>query len=144
MGALADKDYPAMVHTIAGYEPTRMVICIEPPNPRALPTERLAHAFEEDLQAQNAQLAREHPLTRPKREVMVREAKSLPDGVEAAYRIACDLSDSRLMRDSRADPFAWLSGWSRSASYVNPVVVACGSLYSVADITREYRRVTDA
>ena len=144
MGVLADKDYPAMVRTIAGYEPTRMVICIEPPNPRALPTEKLARAFEEDLQAQNAQLAREHPLTRPKREVMVREAKSLPDSVEAAYRIACDLSDSRLMRDSRADPFAWLSGWSRSASYVNPVVVACGSLYSVADITQEYRRVAGA
>jgi len=141
MGVLADKDYRTMLHELLAYEPVRMFICIEPPNPRALPTEELAQAALDELQGQNEQMARKHPLIRSKREVMVREAKSIPAGIEAAYRIACDLSESRLVRDSRADPFAWLSGWSRSAAYANPVVVACGSLYSVADITNAYRQV---
>ena len=142
MGVLADTDYTDMVRTIIGYAPARMVVCIEPPNPRALPTEQLAQALEDELQTQNAQMRRVHLFTRPKHEVMIREAKSLPDGVEAAYRIACDLSESRLVRDSKADPFAWLSGWSNSPTYANPVVVACGSLYSVADITKTYRALT--
>jgi hypothetical protein len=116
-----------------------MFICIEPPNPRALATEDLAHAVNEELAAQDAQMARLHPFTRPKHELMVREALSIPAAVEASLGIARDLSDDRLVRDSKADPFAWLSGWSRSATYANPIVVACGSLYSVADITRAYR-----
>ena len=143
MGVLGDKDYAAMVRQIIGYEPTRMVICIEPPNPRALTTEDLSRALHDELIAQNAQMAKLHPFTRPKHEVMIREAKSIPAGVEAAYRIAGDLSDNRLVRDSKADPFAWLNGWSRAASYVNPVVVACGSLYSVADVTAAYREVVE-
>ena len=141
MGVLGDKDYKAMVRSIIGYGPTRMVICIEPPNPRALSTEGLSRALHDELRAQNAQMAREHPFTRPKHEVMIREAKSIPDGVEAAYRIACDLSESRLVRDSKADPFAWLTGWSNAPTYANPVVVVCGSLYSVADVTRAYHDV---
>ena len=141
LGVLGDKDYSAMVHSIVGYAPTRMVICIEPPNPRALSTEGLSRALHDELRAQNDQMAREHPFMRPKREVMIREAKSIPDGVEAAYRIARDLSDSRLVRDSKADPFSWLLGWSKAPTYANPVVVACGSLYSVADITNAYRDV---
>jgi dihydrofolate synthase/folylpolyglutamate synthase len=139
MGVLADKDYATMLRTIVAYEPLRMFICIEPPNPRALATEDLAHAVNEELAAQDAQMARLHPFTRPKHELMVREALSIPAAVEASLGIARDLSDDRLVRDSKADPFAWLSGWSRSATYANPIVVACGSLYSVADITRAYR-----
>jgi folylpolyglutamate synthase/dihydropteroate synthase len=141
IGVLGDKDYASMVRAIVGYAPTRMVICIEPPNPRALSTEELSRALHDELAAQNAQMARAHLFTRPKHEVMIREAKSIPDGVEAAYRIACDLSESRLVRDSKADPFSWLSGWSNAPTYANPVVVACGSLYSVADVTRAYRDV---
>ncbi|MDO4400604.1 MAG: cyanophycin synthetase [Coriobacteriia bacterium] len=138
MGVLADKDYPAMVRQLVGYPFTRMFICIEPPNPRALPTEDLAQCAQDALQEQNDQMAREHPLTRPRHEVMIREAKSIPAAVEASLGIAFDLSDPRLVRDSKADPFAWLNGWSRAATYVNPIVVACGSLYSVADITAAY------
>jgi hypothetical protein len=118
-----------------------MVICSEPPNPRALPTEALAKAVDDAVREQNEQEARKHVFFRPVHEVMVREAKSIPAGVEAAIGIARDLSDDRLVRDSKADPFAWLSGWSRSASYANPIVVACGSLYSVGEITHAYREI---
>jgi len=142
MGVLADKDYRAMVRQIMGYASTRMFICIEPPNPRALSTAELAQAANEELQVQNDQAAREHPFTRPIHEVMVREAKSIPAAVEASLGIARDLSDDRLVRDSKADPFSWLLGWGKSPTYVNPIVVACGSLYSVADITRAYRALT--
>lgn len=138
MGVLADKDYPAMLRTIVAYEPLRMFICIEPPNPRALTTEDLAQAVQSELDEQNAQMARAHPFTRPRHELMVREALSIPAAVEASLGIARDLSDDRLVRDSKADPFAWLTGWSRAAAYANPIVVACGSLYSVADITSAY------
>ena len=141
MGVLADKDYPTMLRTIVAYEPLRMFICIEPPNPRALTTEELARAVKDELAEQDAQMARLHPFTRPKHELMVREALSIPAAVEASLGIARDLSDDRLVRDSKADPFAWLSGWSRSAAYVNPIVVACGSLYSVADITKAYHEL---
>lgn len=143
MGILGDKDYPAMVRQLVGYPPTRMVICIEPPIPRALPTEGLAQAVEEALGEENAQLARQHPLTRPKHEVMVREAISIPAAVEAALGIARDLSDDRLVRDSKADPFAWLNSWSNAPTYVNPIVVACGSLYSVGEITRAYQALVE-
>lgn len=137
-GVLADKDYPAMVRQLVAYSCTRAIICIEPPNPRALKSEDLAQALNEELKAQNAQLAREHPFTRPVREVMIREALSISAAVQAAVGIATDLSDDRLARDSKADPFSWLTGWSTAPSYANPIVVACGSLYSVADITAAY------
>lgn len=139
LGVLADKDYPAMVRSLLAYAPTRAVICIEPPNPRALPTEDLAAALNEELARQNAQAVREHPLMRPVHEVMVREAISIPAAVQAAVGIATDLSDDRLIRNATADPFSRLLGWTRAPSYVNPVVVACGSLYSVADITAAYQ-----
>jgi folylpolyglutamate synthase/dihydrofolate synthase len=138
-GVLADKDYPAMVRHLVGYAPTRAIICIEPPNPRALPTEELAAAVNDELARQNAQAAREHPLTRPKHEIMVREALSISAAVQAGVGIARDLSDDRLARDSQADPFSRLLGWTVAPSYANPIVVACGSLYSVADITAAYR-----
>ena len=141
MGVLGDKDYRAMARQVVGYAPTRMVICIEPPNPRALSTGDLARALQDELDAQNARAAREHPFTRPVHEVMIREAKSIESGVEAAMRIAWDLSDDKLVRDSKADPFSWLLGWSNAPTFVNPIVVACGSLYSVADVTRAHHAV---
>lgn len=141
-GVLADKDYETMARQMVAYAPARMIICIEPPNPRALPTEELSRALSAELRRQDAQAAREHPFTRPKHELMIREAISLPGAVEAALGIAHDLSDDRLSRDDQADPFATLMGWTKPASYANPIVVACGSLYSVGDITRAYRSLT--
>ena len=61
-----------------------------------------------------------------------------------AYRLGITESAKAfpwLVRDSKADPFAWLTGWSNAPTYANPVVVACGSLYSVADVTRAYHDV---
>ena len=138
-GVLADKDYPQMVETLVAYPQTRMFIAIEPPVPRALKSDALAQAVRDELQRQDAQSARGHFFMRPKHEMMIREGKSIAAAVEAARGIATDLSDDRLTRDSMADPFGFLTGWSKQASFANPVVVACGSLYSVGEVTRAYR-----
>lgn len=139
MGVLADKDYPAMVREIVGYEGTRAIICIEPPSPRALSTADLAQAVRGEVKRQNAQAAREHPFTRPVHEVMVREAVSIPAAVQAAVAIARDLDQDELVSGPAADPFAAFPSWSVATSNAHPVVVACGSLYSVAEVTAAYR-----
>ncbi len=138
-GVLADKDYSQMVETLVAYPQTRMLIAIEPPVPRALKSDMLAQAVRDELRRQDAQAARGHFFMRPRHEMMIREGKSIAAAVEAACGIAADLSDDRLARDSMADPFGFLAGWSTQASFANPVVVACGSLYSVGEVTRAYR-----
>ena len=47
MGVLADKDYPSMIETLLPL--ARAFVCIEPPNPRALPASDLLQAIYERI-----------------------------------------------------------------------------------------------
>lgn len=140
MGVLADKDYDAMLDTVIAYRETRAFYTIEPPNPRALSAADLAGAIKERVEEANRRERAAHPLMPKLYAVHVVEAGTVEQGVAAALDTACDLMDDDLISGPSADPFSSLSGWSQAPSYAAPVVVAFGSLYSVAAATRAYQR----
>lgn len=77
VGVLADKDYRAMLDEVLPY--AKAVVCIEPPNPRALPVAELAQAVRE------AVAAAPHV---DQRAANVLEAGSIERGVNAARMLA--------------------------------------------------------
>ena len=77
VGVLADKDYRPMLDTVLPY--AKAVVCIEPPNPRALPVAELAQAVRE------AVAAAPHV---DQRAANVLEAATIERGVNAARMLA--------------------------------------------------------
>lgn len=142
MGVLADKDYRAMLDTVIAYPDTRAFFTVEPPNPRALSAADLAAAIHERVDAANQRERKAHPLMPKLRAVHVVEAGSVERGVDEALETAWDLMEDDLISGPSADPFDTLTGWSKAPTYANPVVVAFGSLYSVAQVEKAYRAAT--
>ena len=142
MGVLADKDYNTMLDTVIAYPGTRAFFTIEPPNPRALTSADLAAAIKNRVEAANRRERKTHPLMPRLHAVHVVEAGSVERGVALALDTAWGLMEDDLISGPSADPFDTLSGWNKAPSYANPVIVAFGSLYSVAQVERAYRSQT--
>ncbi|MGI6590805.1 MAG: bifunctional folylpolyglutamate synthase/dihydrofolate synthase [Eggerthellaceae bacterium] len=142
MGVLADKDYRTMLDILIGYRQTRAIFTVTPPNERALSSSDLAAAVQERVEAANRAERSAHPLMPELYAVHVVDAGSIEAGVGKALDIAWDLMDDDLISGPSADPFDSLTGWSKAPSYANPVIVACGSLYSVAAVERAYQAAT--
>lgn len=143
MGVLADKDYRSMLDTVIAYPGTRAFFTVEPPNPRALSAADLAAAIREQVDKANRRERKAHPLMPKLHAVHVVEAGSVERGVAAALETAWDLMEDDLISGPSADPFDTLAGWTKTPTYANPVVVAFGSLYSVAQVERAYRAATE-
>lgn len=143
MGVLADKDYDAMLDTLIAYRQTRAFFTVTPPNPRALSADDLAAAVQAQVDAANARERKAHPLMPQLYAVHVVCAGTISQGVSAALETAWDLMDDDLINGPSADPFDSLTAWSKAPSYARPVVVACGSLYSVAEEERAYKEATN-
>jgi dihydrofolate synthase/folylpolyglutamate synthase len=142
MGVLADKDYDTMLDTLIAYRMTRAFFTVAPPNPRALSADDLAAAVHARLDAANARERKAHPLMPQLYAAHVVSAGTIAQGVSAALNTAWDIMDDDLINGPSADPFDSLTAWSKAPSYARPVVVACGSLYSVAEEERAYKEAT--
>lgn len=142
MGVLADKDYDAMLDELIGYRLSRAFFTVAPPNPRALSAEDLAEAVRSRVEAANRRERAAHPLMPQRYAVHVVPAGTIEQGVSEALNTAWDLLEDDLISGPSADPFDSLTGWTKAPSYAQPVVVACGSLYSVAEEERAYDELT--
>lgn len=144
MSVLADKDYRAMLDILIGYRQTRAVIAVTPPSDRALSSRDLAQAVHAQVGEANRRECAAHPLMPKRYAVHVVDAGTIEVGVKQALAIAQDLMEDSLISGPSADPFDSLTGWSKAPSYANSVLVACGSLYSVAAVERAYQDAVDA
>jgi len=103
----------------------------------------LAAAIREQVDKANRRERKAHPLMPKLHAVHVVETGSVERGVAAALETAWDLMEDDLISGPSADPFDALAGWTKAPTYANPVVVAFGSLYSVAQVERAYRAATE-